>query len=74
MSQHVVIVCLVTFIVGFAIGYILAKIRTPDGILRVDTSDPEKDRYLMEFHTPLEDIPKKKSVKLKVRIGDRFDS
>ena len=74
MNQHVVIACLAAFIVGFAIGYILAKIRTPDGLLRVDTSDPEKDRYLMEFHTPLEDIPKKKSVKLNVVTGSRFES
>lgn len=63
MSQFAIVVGVV-FIVGFIIGYVCSRIRTPDGVLRVDTSDPEKDRYLMEFHIPLDDIPERKIVRL----------
>lgn len=37
-----------------------------DGLLTIDTSDPEKDRYLLNVTTPLDDLPKKDKVMLKV--------
>ena len=52
--------------IGILIGMFLRKGRKPDGELKVDVSDPRKDKYLLEFHIPLDDIPGKKSVKLRV--------
>lgn len=37
-----------------------------DGALVVDTSDPNKDSYSLEFSTPLNDLPNLDSVTLKV--------
>lgn len=37
-----------------------------DGVLLVDTSDPGKDKYLMQFNTDLEKVPSKKTVIFKV--------
>ena len=40
--------------------------KKPDGELKVDISDKEKDKYLMEFHIPLDEIPSRKKLVLKV--------
>lgn len=53
-------------LLGFLIGIFLRPKRS-DGVLRVDVSDPMKDKYLMEFHIPLDTIPSKKRVMLDVR-------
>ena len=37
-----------------------------DGVLQIDTSNPEKDLYRLDIHTPLEELPNKKTVTLKV--------
>lgn len=37
-----------------------------DGILAIDRSNPEKDLYSLEIATPLEDLPRMKSVTLKI--------
>lgn len=38
-----------------------------DGAIVVDTSDPERDSYLLEMDGPLEDISKNTSITLKVK-------
>lgn len=50
---------------GILFGIFIMK-RKPDGVLKVDVSDPARDRYLMEFHIPLDEIPSKKHVYLTV--------
>lgn len=37
-----------------------------DGTLKVDTSSPELEKYSLEMHTVLEDLPKKNIVSFKV--------
>lgn len=37
-----------------------------DGVLTIDTSDPEKDKYLFTVETPLEDLPKRNYITLRV--------
>jgi len=37
-----------------------------DGVLKIDTSDPSKDTYLLGLDTPLEDLPKKRRVILTI--------
>ena len=41
-----------------------------DGTLHIDTSDPTKDLYSLDFETMLDDIPKKKQVTLMVDAKD----
>lgn len=42
-----------------------------DGTLKIDTSDPEKDTYHLDVTTPLEMLPQKKVVLLKVATDDK---
>lgn len=65
MELSVIVGYFVAAILGFLIGVFLVK-KKPDGVLKVDVSDPKKDRYLMEFHIPLDIIPSKKTVLLTV--------
>lgn len=44
---------------------IIAIIRT-DGVLKVDITDPHKDKYLLEFTTDLNKVPKRKRINLRV--------
>lgn len=37
-----------------------------DGTLKIDMTDPEKDTYRLDFNTPLDQVPKKKTVSFKV--------
>ena len=37
-----------------------------DGTLHIDTTNPDKDSYLLDFETMLDDLPSKKSVTLMV--------
>ena len=39
----------------------------PDGLLNVDTRDPDKDYYDFVFLIPTGDIPKKKFLKIEVK-------
>ncbi len=68
IPYRVVLIC--NFIFGVGFGYVLwSMIHGVIGKLKIDTSDPEVDRYLMEFDVPLEQIHKKKKVVLKVDLG-----
>lgn len=46
--------------------HITAKSYTGDGVLHVDTTNMYKDKYSLDFVTPLEDVGEKRSVVLKV--------
>lgn len=57
--------CLIGIFFGFRIGR-----NDYDGKLIVDSSDPEKDYYNLQIGVPLDDIPKKKRLNLKVELLD----
>ena len=44
----------------------LPEVSGDDGVLLIDTTDPDVDRYLLEYNTALEDLKDKKVVKFKV--------
>lgn len=48
---------------GYAMSFILFK---RHGTLEIDQSDPEKDKYLVLFNLPLDDVPKRNKIILKV--------
>jgi len=56
-------------ILGISTAYYSASAKI-DGVLNVDTSDPIKDTYSLEIHTPLEDMAWKKSITLQVKTPD----
>lgn len=57
------------FIVSLALGWTLGKLLRPrrDGFLVIDSTNPDKDVYTLEIHTPFEEIAKKKSISLKIQ-------
>lgn len=42
--------------------------RKPEGILKIDTTDPMKDSYEIQFLVPLDDLPNQNEVKLEVKV------
>ncbi len=64
---------MIYFFAGLATGLFIAAIfkliftkASYDGVFKVDTSDPIKDRYTLELSTALEGIDKKKKLVLKI--------
>lgn len=56
-------------VIGLAVGFLLRMFTAKalyDGNFKIDTSDPLKDRYMLELTTALEGIDKKKAITLKV--------
>ena len=45
-----------------------------DGSLKIDTTDPLKDKYLLELEIPLDDISKRKTITLKIKNVDLRNS
>lgn len=52
-------------LIGIIMAVIFVKVRTVQGVLRIDCSDPEKDRYRFDIDN-LDILPKKKSIVLKI--------
>lgn len=52
-------------VIGIVITVIFVKVRTVQGVLRIDCSDPEKDRYRFDIDN-LDVLPKKKRIILKI--------
>ena len=61
------IVCLV---MGVIIGFIVKSITSTKtiGTLLIDTTDPEKDMYSLQIDSPIDKLPKMRSVKLKIKV------
>ena len=57
-------------LIGLAAGLFLTRfyLKHPDGVLKVDTRDPNKDAYSLELTTPLDDIPNRKIVVFSVEV------
>ena len=68
MKLLLIILLILCFILA---GLLLKKVDgingKPDGILGVDTRDPDKDYYDFVFLIPTGDIPKKKYLKIEVK-------
>lgn len=56
--------CLLGCVCGAIIGVIIARLR-PYGVIKIDTSNPEKDLYKLEIKD-LDGLPKKKRIVLKI--------
>lgn len=68
-----IVTAIILLLVGFFIGLVSCLVITVlifeskyDGELHIDQTNPERDLYQMQFTTPLEDLPKRKKVRLKV--------
>lgn len=62
VTLYVIALILIVFDIGLALYLTL---RT-DGYMRIDTSDPSKDTYLLELTADLDKLPKRKRVCLKI--------
>ena len=64
MLAFLMLICFVLGgIAGFGLPFLLYK---RHGTLEIDQSDPEKDKYLVLFNLPLDEVPKKKRIILEV--------
>ena len=62
----IVLLLIVCLILGTLLIFIMDRGK-PDGLLNVDTRDPDKDYYDFVFLIPTDDIPKKKFLKIEVK-------
>lgn len=51
---------------GILIAKIIGVLRRPDGVLKIDTTNPERDSYLFEI-ADLDKLSKKRRIILKVK-------
>ena len=70
---------IVTLLLGCIIGAFIAealyaKFFAKDGVLLIDKSDPEKDKYNLEIYRPLEGLEKRKYIVLRIKNADILDS
>ena len=65
-----IIFIFLAMVVGSFVGALVLKKyddRKPDGLLNVDTRDPDKDYYDFVFLIPTDDIPKRKYLTIEVK-------
>ena len=55
-------------VAGIIIGELMARRGRPDGILGIDTRDPNKDFYDFVILTPTGTLQKKKYLKIEVKL------
>lgn len=69
MKIAVIILICILFAALIIGAWLLRKFddQHPDGLLNVDTRDPDKDYYDFVFLIPTDDIPKKKYLKIEVK-------
>ena len=60
------------FLLGAIVGYIIGKIRKSSlhasGSIVINTLEPDADRYSIIIRDPIDDLPKKEYVILKVEV------
>lgn len=69
VSWNVVLVALVTFLLGVMVGkFIVGKNKEASGSIVINTLEPDADRYSIIIRDPIDDLPKKEYVILKVEV------
>lgn len=66
MDDKVAIVIVICIVISIWLPFIMNAVSKPTGELVIDTSDPEKDRWLIVLKEPTELAAKRHTVKLKV--------
>ena len=61
-------ISMIVILLLFQLLYYFIKLRRKDGSLVIDTTDPGKDLYQIKLDTPLDDLPNKKIIVLKVEV------
>lgn len=59
------------FLMILVLSFFLFKKNKADGLLNIDTTDPEKDYYDFVVLTPTDDIPKKKYLRIEVMVNSQ---
>ena len=62
---EILIVACCIFVSGILVGRFFT-LKNTQGEMLVDTSDPEKDQYLLNIHVPLDEFGTRKWIVLKV--------
>lgn len=69
-ALHIVIVLVASLLAVYICRKVRpAKLKT-DAILKIDTSDPEKDHYNFMILTPIDDIQKKPYLYVEVKVDE----
>lgn len=69
MLNVIITILLILALILDVILIVILKLglKKPDGLLNVDTRDPEKDYYDFVFLIPTDEIPKKKFLTIEVK-------
>lgn len=59
---------LIVGIITYTVGFVSGRRTFYDGEMQVDLRDMEKDIFSINMRTPLEHVPSKKSILLKVEV------
>ena len=57
---------LLCFGAGILTGLVISSLKPVSGVLRIDSSNPEKDLYRMDFNDDLENLKTKRKIIFKV--------
>ena len=71
MSNYIIVAYLFGFILGAALATVIF-FRTVHATLQVDQSNEEKDMYRFVVHVPIDELPKKKYLIVKVKHKDLY--
>lgn len=64
--------CFICCFVGIIIGVLLMRSK-PDGIISIDPTAPEEDRYFLKLTIPLEEIVNRKRLEIDVKTLSQFN-
>lgn len=67
MTMYILIAALIACNVFWGIVCFRTLLKKPDGLLNVDTRDPDKDYYDFIFLIPTGEVPKRKNLKIEVK-------
>lgn len=66
-----IIIALLFLCIGFVVGF-GRRYKNVDGLMILDVSDPEKDKWTIDLHIDPNDVQYKKEIRLKVvKIDDK---
>lgn len=63
-----ILVFSITFIFGFLLGRLVSKQKTASGTIVINTIEADADRYSLLIEDPLDELPRKEAVVLKVQV------
>ena len=68
MTWQLILIAVLIFLLGLSIGLIATEKPKASGSIVINTLEPDTDRYSIIIRDPIDDLPKKEYVILKVEV------